>query len=619
MRYILTYGNADARLVEEICIYPSLSAVLLNGSLIPETNFTFAGSRFDLVTCALSNILPFMDPATKWLSYFDGVDIWGNFAVKPVQTADVYSARTPALLHNTTAGMLVGAVTSERFEIEVMLRNAAFSIKMPIVDGYQAYNQIAIPLETCWIQFGSNFSGLFVSYAQQVRSFNPPVRAMTVDNFIATTAGTCDWYNRYGNINETTVLDDLDTAISLHDGGYAYYIVDSGWAYEDGTGQDYNWSSPWNAEKFPNGVAPLIAKAHGADFKLVLWNRVGFAPVWVQQQHPGWVASWGSWNYVIMNISMPSVQAYIEDVFATWASQGIDGVKVDFITDVCYQYAWNAHQWNTDKTRAQLVNQYLDLLDLYASTYNMPVLLCGTPIGFPSLARYSNLVASRVTCDSGYQGYFWDSQVATALLRSFWWNIAFNTPDPDAFDTKDMRSVLVASAIGGAMYYGDNYPGLKSDMARFAWTLRWDAPAVPENIAFSGKCIIARGIWQSRQVVIGVNIDGSSYQYFVDGLVNSTSAIRIMAPPDGIFAGSICSICGINGQHSIYLRPGHTEMQIFYQGQPPFPASQCMEAEIAHFITGLVIPTALLGVSVLVIFRKTLTKRAADTKKNGII
>ncbi len=167
----------------------------------------------------------------------------------------------------------------------------------------------------------------------------------------------------------------------------------------------------------------------------------------------------------MMNLSMSEVQAYMADVFATWQLQGIDGIKVDFINDCIKQDMWNATRWNVDKTRAQLATQYFDLLDQYASTYNMPVLLCGTPIGYPSLAKYPNLVASRVTQDSGYQGYFWDSQVKTALLRSFWWNVAFNTPDPDAFDTKDLRSVLVASACGGAVYYGDNYPGLTASNA----------------------------------------------------------------------------------------------------------------------------------------------------------
>jgi len=613
IRYIIEYNNTDVRLVEEIRMYPSLNAVLLNASLFPKTNLSFSGGRFDLITCEKSDVLPFIDPANKWLSYFEGLDIWGSFAVKLVRDADVDFARTPALIHNSSVGILVGAVTSELLETEVMLHGSSFTIKMPIVDGYRAYNQTPISLEACWIQFGSNFSGMFMSYAEQVRWFNPPVRARTVANFFNASAGACDWYNRYGNIDENTVSDDIDKTISLKDGGYGYYIIDSGWCYEGTTGQDYNWST-WNAVKFPSGVGAIAARAHAAGYKLLLWNRIGWAPVWVQANHPEWVRCWGGWGYVQMNLSMPEVRAYMADVFETWAAQGIDGIKVDFITDTIYQDAWNAALWNVDKTRAERANQYFDLLDQYASTYNLPVLLCGTPIGLPSLARYPNLVASRVTCDSGWQGYFNDWQIRTALLRSFWWGAAFNTPDPDAFDTKDLRSVMVASACGGAVYYGDNFIDLNVPNAKLAWTLRWDAPAVPENVAFMGKDIIARGTWQGHPVVIGVNLDGPGVQYTVGGLSSSTSAIRISVPVVGIFGGTTCHVDGIGSQYYLHLEPRHAVMLIFYQGQPPFPAQGCMETEFLTILTGLGIPAAMMAITLLSAFRRHLARKG--TKKN---
>ncbi|MEX2684297.1 MAG: hypothetical protein Q6373_022185 [Candidatus Sigynarchaeota archaeon] len=613
VRYILAYNNTDARLIEEIRIYPSLNAVLLNASLFPKIDLSFSGGRFELLTCAKSDVLPFMDPAKKWLSYFEGLDIWGNFAVKLVRDADIDYARTPALIHDTSIGLLVGAMTSELLETEVMLHGSSFTIKMPIVDGYQAHNQTVISLETCWIQLGSNFSGMFMSYANQIRLFNPHVRARTVENFFNESAGACDWYNRYGNINENTVSTDLDKTISLEDGGYGYYIIDSGWCYDGTTGQDYNWST-WNAMKFPSGVGTIVTKAHAAGYKVLLWNRIGWAPLWVQENHPDWVRCWGSWGYVQMNLSMPEVQAYMADVFATWAAQGIDGIKIDFITDTIYQDAWNAALWNVDKTRAERANQYFDLLDQYASTYNLPVLLCGTPIGLPSLAKYPNLVASRVTCDSGYQGYFNDWQIRTALLRSFWWGAAFNTPDPDAFDTKDLRSVMVASACGGAVYYGDNYKDLNVPNAKLAWTLRWDVPAVPENLAYMGENIVARGRWHGRPVVIGVNLDGPGMQCHVDELGDSTSVIRIEVPVVGIFGGTTCYADGIGDQYDLQLEPKHAVMLIFYQGQPPLPAQGCMETELLTFLVGLAVPAAFMAVTLLYNIRTIFTKKNTKRK-----
>ncbi|HME56324.1 MAG TPA: hypothetical protein VKM55_29260 [Candidatus Lokiarchaeia archaeon] len=600
--YIIQYNNTDALIIEEIRMYPSLNAMLLNASLIPRTNFNFSGSEVDLVSCDRSNVLPFMDPAKKWLSYFDDVNIWGSYRAKSVQHDNVSLARTPVLIQNTTLGMLIGAVTSDRFETEVMLNGSSFAIKSPIVEGYQAYNHSAIPLETCWVQLGNNFSKLFMSYGQQVQFFNPTVRKRTVDNFFATSAGYCDWPNRYGNINETTVSHDLDAVISLHDSGYSFYTMDSGWGYNDTTGDDYNWST-WNAQKFPHGVAGLVTKAHDAGLKFVLWNRIAFAPRWVQQNRYWWVASWN--GYVVMNLTDPQVQSYIANVFATWAAEGIDGIKVDFIMD-SVAYGWNAAIWNAGETRAQLVNQYLDLLDRDASKYNISVLLCGTPFGYPSLARYPNLVASRVTGDSGYEGMHPDWQITTGLLRSFWWNVAFNTPDPDAYKTSDMRSLLVVSATGGALYYGENYPGLNLNNAGLAWTLHWDAPAVPDNIAFNGTFIVARGTWHGYQAVIAVNLDQvSSHQYIIDGLLDGLSAIKIMTPVDGLFAGSTCTEGGINSQYSLSLKPGYSEMLIFYNGQPPLPAQSCVEIAAVQLIVLLFIPVALLGITLMVHFRRS--------------
>ena len=602
VRYDLEYNNTDALLVEEVRMYPSLGAMLLNASLIPERNFNFSGSEFDLITCERSNVLPFMVQDSMLLSYFDGVDIWGSFAVKPVKTSNISYARTPVLLHDDTIGMLIGAVTSEHFESEVKLQGSSFAIKMPIVAGYKAFNQTIIPLETCWIQLGSNFSSLFLSYAQQVRSFNPPVRLKTVDNFFATSAGTCDWASRYGNINESTVSADMDRLISVHDSGYSFYIMDSGWGYDNTTGRDFNWST-WNAQKFPNGISATVTKAHDAGIKFVLWNRIAFAPVWVQQHHYWWVATWN--GYVVMNLSQAVVQDYMANVFATWHAEGIDGLKIDFIADSVDQYAWDANVWNLDKTRAELMNQYFDLLDRFASIYNLPVDLCGTPIGYPSLARYPNLVASRVTGDSGYQGVYPDWQVSTALLRSFWWNAAFNTPDPDAYKTSDLRSVMVAASIGGALYYGEINPGFVVLNAGHARVLHWDVPAVPDNIAYNGKCIIARGAWHGNRAVISLNLDNTrSYEYDLDGITDQSSIFRMTSPADGIFATSACIIDGFSGKYDVILKPGYTSLQIIYQGQPPFPVQAFAGLETLQISIGLVIPVGLLFMAFLVNFRK---------------
>ena len=468
-----------------------------------------------------------------------------------------------------------------------------------IIGGFEAQAGKNISIEHVWLQLGSNFSQLFLEYADQVKFFNQPIRPGVVENFFSTGAGECDWYSHYGHISEETVLDELDTLSSLVDAGYKYYIMDDGWG-SDETLKYYNWSS-WDPVKFPNGMAPCIAKAHGAGLKFVVWNRIGYAPLWVQQTHPGWLASQGGdpEKDSVYNMSLPAVQAYIADVFTTWKNQGIDGLKVDFIISGLY-WSWAAQIWNEDKTRTELVNQYLDILDREAARCNLSILLCGTPYGYPSLARYANLVASRVTGDTASQGGLNTWQIATTLLRSFWWARAFNTPDPDAFNSNNIRGILAAAATGGALYHGNDFQSVHSGNARLAWAIHWAAPALPDNLAYCGNLVIARGRSLEHRSFIAMNLDESSSRaYSIEMLPMSSSAIRISA---------MCSMDVVDGRFEGILGPASAEMLILYTGQPPLPVSSCLADEIGRFLL-MAGPIVIIAVIALVLVSKNKTKR----------
>jgi alpha-galactosidase len=317
------------------------------------------------------------------VSYFSGDDIWGSYQNQNLQSP-IDWARTPVLINNGMNGLLIGALTSEIFETEISTSNNRFSLYMPIVNGYHAIANNTIPIETIWMQYGSNFTQLFLNYANQVKLFNPPIRSQTVTNFYAEDAGTCDWYNDYGNVNDATVNAEINGAAALVHNGLGYFIMDDGWGSNE-TCRYYNWST-WDPIKFPNGLGSIIAKAHQDGLKFAVWNRIGFAPIWVQQNHPNWVLSWGSGDNKspTMNLALPAVQDYMAAVFSNWSAQGIDGIKVDFIMNGIDSGAWNATLWNSNLTRTQQVNLYLNLLDQYASHYNISILLCGTPYGYPS-------------------------------------------------------------------------------------------------------------------------------------------------------------------------------------------------------------------------------------------
>nr|MDO8115990.1 hypothetical protein [Candidatus Sigynarchaeota archaeon] len=227
--------------------------------------------------------------------------------------------------------------------------------------------------------------------------------------------------------------------------------------------------------------------------------------------------------------------------------------------------------------------------------YNISILLCGTPYGYPSLARFPNLVASRVTGDTMWQGGLYPWQITTTLLRSFWWARAFNTPDPDAFNTNDMRGILAAAATGGVLYHGNDFTRVNDDKARLAWALKWDAPAIPENIAFCSNTIVVSGTVKGYRTWLLMNLND-----------NTTGSYEIMGLPSGcsvIKASVMCSIEDISNKFMIEARAIDTEMLIFYTGASPFPVASCRAVFIITVIvyTG---PVTLLGVAIIIILRK---------------
>ncbi|HME55230.1 MAG TPA: alpha-galactosidase [Candidatus Lokiarchaeia archaeon] len=508
-------------------------------------------------------------------------------------------ARTPFLVHGASEGLLLGGLTSNMFETQVSNANGVFSLTNVLIQGLQGRAGKNMSTEVAWMQFGGNFSQLFLNYADKVKEYNPPVRSRVVDDFFSTGAGECDWYSHYANINQQTVIDELNALSGLTSAGYKYYIMDDGW----GSNQSlhyYNWSS-WDPIKFPNGISPCVQKAHEAGIKFAVWNRIDYAPIWVVQNHPDWCASIDNNDpsNSVLNISLPAVQSYMANVFASWKSEGIDGLKVDFIIASLY-WTWNAAAWNLNLTRTHYVNLYLDALDRLAAHYNLTILLCGTPYGYPSLARYQNLVASRVTGDPQPQGGLQTKEIKTALMRSYWWARTFNTPDPDAYNTRDMRGLMVAAAVGGVLYHGNDYTHLITSNAKLAWQIHWNAPAIPDNVCFNDNLTIARGTLSEYSVVIAANIDEqNSCQFTITGLLNGTSAIIV---------SKMCSVGGINGQYGMNLGPGQAEMLILYTGDAPLNVLSCQEMQIILLMTLLVTPLAMLGLSVLVQFRKSINE-----------
>lgn len=591
-RYSIRYDGADARLHVTVTVYPGSHAAMLNATIEPLTSITF-DSRLHLLSLDDSGLLPAVPRAGIRLSYFESDNIWGSYKAVDFSTT-VWWARTPILVDGPSTGLLFGALTSEKWELEATHLSGRFTIENVIIEGYTSGAGVNVSSEQLWMQPGSTFSDLFLTYADEARAANQPVRARVVENFFSTASGACDWYSHYGNINEASVLEEIDVLSKLPATTRNFYIMDDGWG-SDQICLYVNWSS-WDPAKFPGGITACVAKAHAAGLKFVVWNRIGFAPTWVQQNHPDWVSASFSepLKDSLFNLTKPEVQSYIAAVFDAWKAQGIDGLKVDFISYVAGS-TWNAAAWSAGKTRTTYINLFLDILDREAARCNLTILLCGTPYGYPSLAKFPNLVASRVTGDSASQGTFLDWQVPTALMRSFWWARAFNhTPDPDAYDTRDSRSVLVTAATGGAVYYGNEYRNVKAGKALFTRDLRWDAPAVPDNVAYRGDLLACRGTWHGSPTAIMVNLGSTTEAWYIGGLPASCSVLDVV---------EMCTSGGVGGSYAISSAPGTFDMFIFFTGEAPFGALSC--AVIAGIKIALVAGSiALLGIAGFLLVKK---------------
>ena len=149
-------------------------------------------------------------------------------------------------------------------------------------------------------------------------------------------AGYSSWYNRYEDITEETILNDLAGCRTLLSPGDLFQI-DDGW--EPAVG---DWLEP-DGDKFPDGLKPLADEIHGVGFLAGLWLapfacRKGSA---LMAEHPDWLlrvngrpwicgCNWG--GFYSLDIDNPEVTDYLRRVFDRVLNRwGFDLVKLDFL------------------------------------------------------------------------------------------------------------------------------------------------------------------------------------------------------------------------------------------------------------------------------------------------
>ena len=204
-------------------------------------------------------------------------------------------------------------------------------------------------------------------------------------------AGYSSWYNRYQNISERSIMEDLEGAKQVLSPGDVFQI-DDGWEPYVG---DWLKADP---EKFPNEMKAAADAIHEAGFRAGLWLAPFIAEEKSQlfKEHPEWFLfhegmPWKAgcnWSgYYALDIDKPEVIGYLRETFRqvldVWE---YDLVKLDFL------YA-AAPFGSEEESRASRMIRAVDLLRELCG--EKLILGCGVPL-FPAFGKVDYC---RVSCD----------------------------------------------------------------------------------------------------------------------------------------------------------------------------------------------------------------------------
>ena len=292
-------------------------------------------------------------------------------------------------------------------------------------------------------------------------------------------AGYSSWYNRYQDIDEAAIREDLAGCEALLRPGDLFQI-DDGWEPKVG-----DWLEP-DAAKFPHGLRSLADAAHEAGFAAGLW----LAPFVCEKdsalyrEHPDWLlrvngepwccgCNWS--GFYALDIDKLAVQDHLAAVFNRVLNEwGFDLVKLDFL------YA-AAPFGTAQESRAARMQRAMALLRTWCG--DKLILGCGVPV----MPAFGVVDYCRVGCDVSLD---WDDvwymrlfhrertstkqSIANTVFRRQLNGRAFGS-DPDVFflrtenckltDAKKQQLAAVCALLGGIMLTSDS-PGRYTDSMR---------------------------------------------------------------------------------------------------------------------------------------------------------
>ena len=219
-------------------------------------------------------------------------------------------------------------------------------------------------------------------------------------------AGYSSWYNRYQNITQEAIREDLKGCTQIFEKGDLFQ-VDDGWETYVG---DWLESDP---QKFPEGMKVIADEIHAAGFQAGLWLAPFAAEekssLW--QNHRDWFIvnngeyfkGGSNWSgFYCLDIDNPEVIDYLKKVFTrVFDEWEFDLVKLDFL--YCAAPYGNEHE-----TRAGRMIRACDLLRELCGTH--AILGCGVPV-MPAFGKFEYC---RISCDVTLD---WDDKAYMHLIH----------------------------------------------------------------------------------------------------------------------------------------------------------------------------------------------------------
>ena len=218
--------------------------------------------------------------------------------------------------------------------------------------------------------------------------------------------GYSSWYNRYEDITQKTIEEDLEGCGKILKEGDLFQ-VDDGWEPTVG-----DWLEE-DKDKFPCGMKMIADSIHAKGYKAGLWLApfVATAKSKVWKEHPDWFllhqgqpwsngSNWG--GFYSLDLDREEVREHIRKVFSrVFDDWGFDLVKLDFL------YA-GAPFGNEKATRAGRMHEQMQFIREVCG--DKLILGCGVPL----MPAFGLVDYCRISCDVSLD---WDDRMIMRLAH----------------------------------------------------------------------------------------------------------------------------------------------------------------------------------------------------------